>query len=67
VDGAIGDSLTARLFKTRLEVVGTIDARREADMKRDFEGEVVLRRDVVDSPHPASEAPATWRPNCSWR
>lgn len=48
VDGTIGDSLTARLFKTRLEVVGTIDARREADMKRDFEGEVVLRRDVVD-------------------
>jgi len=48
VEGAIGDSLTAKLFKTRLELVAAFDTRRKADMARDTSMEAALRGELAE-------------------
>ena len=48
VEGAIGDSLIARLFKTRLDLVAAFDTRRKADVARDAEQEMTLRGEVAE-------------------
>ncbi len=45
VEGAVGDSLSARLFKTRLDLVGAIDGRHRAGTAHELEPK--LRADIV--------------------
>jgi type I restriction enzyme R subunit len=48
VEGAAGDSLIAKLFKTRLDVVAALDTRRAAGTARDTEYETALRGELVE-------------------
>jgi type I restriction enzyme R subunit len=48
VEGAVGDSLLAKLFKTRLDLVATLDLRQKSDTARDPEQEVNLRGGLVE-------------------
>ncbi|MGA9867686.1 MAG: DEAD/DEAH box helicase family protein [Acetobacteraceae bacterium] len=45
VEGAVGDSISARLFRTRLDLVGVIDHRHRGGTAH--ESEVPLRADIV--------------------
>ncbi|HWL81885.1 MAG TPA: DEAD/DEAH box helicase family protein [Roseomonas sp.] len=47
VEGSVGDSLSARLFKTRLELAAALDQRVKGRTGRDLETEVTLRHDVA--------------------
>ena len=49
VDGAVGDSLTAKLFKTRLDLMAAFDARQKAGTARDPEPESVLRGELAET------------------
>ena len=49
VEGATGDSLTTRLFKARLELIGTFDARLKAEEAKDPEPEAALRRELAET------------------
>ncbi|OJY72334.1 MAG: restriction endonuclease subunit R [Rhodospirillales bacterium 70-18] len=54
VEGTASDSLSARLFKMRLDLVGKLDARRKGGLARDGEGE--LRGEVAEVLHGEVEA-----------
>lgn len=49
VEGSIADSLSARLFKTRLKLVGALDEAKESGGDNELRGDVValLRREVA--------------------
>ncbi len=48
-EGAVAESLTARLFRTRLDVVGAIDERRRAAVGRDADAETMLRDELAET------------------
>lgn len=48
VEAPIADGLSAKLFKARLALVGTIDARAEAGGPGDRQAEAALRADVAE-------------------
>ncbi|MGY4800056.1 DEAD/DEAH box helicase family protein [Teichococcus aerofrigidensis] len=47
VEGSVGDSLSARLFKTRLKLAAALDQRVKGRTGRDLEAEAMLRHDVT--------------------
>lgn len=48
VEGSVGESLSAKLFRTRLELIAGIDDRLKADKATDADAERTLRRDAAD-------------------
>lgn len=48
VEGSLGESLSAKLFRTRLALIGGIDARLKEGRAGDVAAETKLRRDAAD-------------------
>jgi type I restriction enzyme R subunit len=46
-DGAAGATLSTKLFRSRLELVGALDERRQGRIQESEDSEIELRRDVV--------------------